>query len=144
MNAEAGLGTCCDQRDVGTTGARTKEDARLGFETVEIPPREAIEPRLYALIADHLDRIEGDNPRGFDLGLVALAVEVVVPDPENAWVRREEGRYSPPTDVDTYWSYYCSDWRPWVRRAIFREAYDFLEYGSSSSGEDSEEDESEE
>jgi hypothetical protein len=52
----------------------------------------------------------------------------MVPDPENAWVRREEGRYSPPADTDSYWSYYCTDYRRWVKKAVFREAYDFYEY----------------
>jgi hypothetical protein len=97
---------------------------------------------MHALIADELDIIEEDNPEGFDIGVVAFAIEVITPDPENTWVRREEGRYFPPADTDGYWSYYCSDYRRWVKTAVFRDAYNFYEYPSTHGG--TEEDEQDE
>jgi hypothetical protein len=38
---------------------------------------------MHALVADELDLLEEDNPEGFDIGVVAFAIEVITPDPEN-------------------------------------------------------------
>ena len=96
---------------------------------------------MHALVADHLDQIEEANPEGFDLGIIAFAVEVINPDPEGALIRREEGGYWPPSDITTYQSHYCTDWRWWVKKAFFRDAWEYYEYPSSDepSGEDDEE-----
>jgi hypothetical protein len=106
---------------------------------MEIPTREQLERRMNALVADHLDLIAETNSEGFDLGVVAFAIEVLYPD-ERTWLRREERGYSPPMEVTSYLSTYCSDHRWWIQRAVFQEAYDDYAYPTSSvaSGDDDE------
>ena len=105
---------------------------------MDIPSREQLERRMSALVADHLDQIAEANPEGFDLGIIALAVEVVFPDPESTLIRREEGGYSPSPDVNSYQSTLCTDHRWWVTKAFFQEAYEYYAYPRS--GENVEED----
>ncbi|MDQ3823650.1 MAG: hypothetical protein M3321_10485 [Actinomycetota bacterium] len=96
---------------------------------MEIPTREQLERRLHAIVADHLDALAETHPDGFDLGVVAIAVEVLYPDEQGAaFLRREEGGYTPPIDVESQWSYYCSDHRWWVKEAVFKEAHDYFAY----------------
>ncbi len=92
---------------------------------MEIPPREQLERRLHAQIADHLDRLAEENTDGFDLGVISYAFEVLTPF-EPTRLRREEGGYTPPIDVNMYWSYYCSDTRWWVKESVFRVAADYF------------------
>jgi hypothetical protein len=99
---------------------------------MEIPSREELERRLHALIADQLDILERDNPEGFDVGVAAFAIEVIYPDPEDTWIRREEGKYFPPVDTYSYWFYYCTDHRLWVKKAVFRTAHESYEYPQDS------------
>src|SRR5262249_52839333 len=73
------------------------------------------------------------------LGIIAFAVEVIYADPDSALIRREEGGYSPPSDVLTYQSHLCTDWRRWVKKAFSREAYEWYEYTSGSEDEDDDE-----
>jgi hypothetical protein len=108
---------------------------------VDIPTRNQLERRMSALIADHLDTIAEANPDGFDLGVVALAVEVHYSNPENQLLRRAEGGYTPDMDVSSYWSFYCSDHRWWVQKAAFSEAYSFYESPTSGGGDESDESE---
>jgi hypothetical protein len=99
---------------------------------------------MHALVADSLDLLAEDNPDGFDLGVVAFAVEVLRPDAENTWLRREEGGYTPAMDIDYYWAYFCSDHRWWVRKAVFAEADNYYRYPPAldeSSGDDEEDSE---
>jgi len=106
---------------------------------MNIPTREQLERRMHALVADHLDQIAEANPEGFDLGVVTFAIEVLYPD-EETWLRREEGGYSPPMDVTSYLSYFSSDHRWWVKKAISSEAHDYFAYPPPSN-DDEEEDE---
>jgi len=94
----------------------------------EFPAREQLERRLHALVADWLDFLAKDNSSGFDLGVVGFIGEVVTPDPDYTVLRREEGGYTPEMDTDYYFSYYCSDHRWYIKRAIFRDAAEHFQY----------------
>ncbi len=110
---------------------------------MDIPTREQLERRMHALVADHLDQIAEANPDGFDLGVVAISAEVVTPDPEATLLRREDGGYTPAIDSYYYWSYYCSDHRWWVKKALYAEANDHFQYPPTDE-EDEENDDPEE
>ena len=113
----------------------------VGSRRMDTPTRAQLENRLHALIADHLDALEAQNPEGFDLGVVAEAWEVLTADPNAVSLNRADAAYTPGWDVDYHFSYFCSDHRWWVREAMFREAHNYYQYPpSNSSTEDSEED----
>ena len=76
--------------------------------------------------------IARDNPDGFDLGVVGFIGEVVTPDPESTLLRREEAGFTPALDTDQYPSYYCSDHRWWIKRALFGDAGDFFRFPPNS------------
>jgi hypothetical protein len=104
----------------------------------EFPTREQVERRLHALVADWLDIVAEDNSDGFDVGVVGFIGEVVTPDPEYTVLRREEGGYTPAMDTHNYFSYYCSDHRWYIKRAIFGDAGDYFRYPPADSDEDEE------
>jgi hypothetical protein len=105
----------------------------------EFPEREQVERRLHALVADWLDIVAKDNSDGFDLGVVGFIGEVVTPDPEYTVLRREAGGYTPEMDTSYYFSYYCSDHRWYIKRAVFGDAGDYFQYPpDDSDGEDEE------
>jgi hypothetical protein len=102
----------------------------------DFPAREQVERRLHALVADWLDIVAEGNSDGFDLGVVGFIAEVVTPDPEYTILRREEGGYTPPMDTNSYFSYYCSDHRWYIKRAIFGDAGDHYRYPPADSDDD--------
>jgi len=105
----------------------------------EFPTRDQVERRLHALVADWLDTIARDNQDGFDIGIVGFIGEVSMPDPETTLLRREEGGYTPPLDTDQYTSYYCSDHRWWMKRALFGDAGDYFRFPPSEDEENGDE-----
>jgi hypothetical protein len=86
--------------------------------------------RLHALVEDILDQVEDDEPDGFDIGVIAVVVEVVRPkgvgDLDSGHYRPEVG-YEPMTEG--YFQFQCSDTRRLVQAAMFRNIADYVEIG---------------
>jgi hypothetical protein len=70
---------------------------------------------LDALSREHLD--------GFDLGVVAVNLEVLTEGPMSDYLKRSDAGYTPDDDVSSYFTYWCSDHRPHIQAAMFRDAY---------------------
>jgi hypothetical protein len=94
--------------------------------------REHQTARLHALIEDLLDDVAGEEPGGFDLGIITVGVEVLPPnelddltDPNRS--NRAEVGYEPRSD--SYLAFRCSDTRRRVQEAIFRDLADDLRAG---------------
>jgi len=106
----------------------------------DFPPREQVERRLHALIADWLDDLAESNSDGFDLGVIGFIAEVVTPDPGYTVLRREEGGYTPEMDTSNYFSYFCTDHRWYIKRAVFGDAGDYFRYPPADSDDDDNDD----
>ena len=107
---------------------------------MEKPSREQHVRRLHALIEDALDQVENQNPNGFDLGVIALNLEVLHERGLSSYLLRSDAGYTPDDDVSSYFTYWCSDHRPHIQAAIFRDAYNYastLEYDASQPVDDS-------
>jgi hypothetical protein len=110
---------------------------------MEKPSREEHVRRLQALIEDALDQVAGQNPDGFDLGVIALNLEVLHETPLSDFLKRSDAGYTPDDDVGSYFTYWCSDHRSYIQAAIFRDAYNYaqeLEYRRSQPSDDAPED----
>src|SRR6266550_3559551 len=94
---------------------------------MEKPSREEHVRRLHALIEDTLDTLGRNEPDGFDLGVIAIHLEVLSEAPLSDYLKRSDAGYTPGDDVDSYFMYYCSDHRPYVQAAMFRNAYNYAE-----------------
>jgi hypothetical protein len=105
----------------------------------ELPSRDELERRLDALTRDHLDSLYADEPDGFRIGVVGLIYEVLTPSEPSA-LRREDAGYTPADNDASYFSYYTSDSRWWMKRAIFGEAGDFYKYPPDEAGKDDDRD----
>ena len=97
---------------------------------MNIPSRNKLEDRLQALVADMLDELETDYPDGFDLGVVLIGYEVQYPREGSSHLKRSAAGYTPDDDVGTWMSYWCSDHRPWVQRAITDSLYDLARWSA--------------
>ena len=98
------------------------------------PGREEHVRRLHALIEDALDYVQEQNAGGFDLGVIAVNLEVLYEASLSDYLKRSDARYTPDDDVGSYFMYWCSDHRPYVQAALFRDAYNYaqeLEYRRS-------------
>lgn len=110
---------------------------------MEKPSREEHLRRLHALIEDALDSVAERNSQGFDLGVIALNLEVLYETPLSNYLKRSEVGYTPDDDVGSYFTYWCSDHRPYIQAAMFRDAYNYasaLEYNDSQPSDDTTDD----
>jgi hypothetical protein len=75
--------------------------------------------RLHALIDDLLDEADEDNPEGYDIGIIAVVVEVVRNEElADLAGKRRLADYEPRTD--TYFDFRCSETRRLFQAAMFR------------------------
>jgi hypothetical protein len=90
---------------------------------VKKPSREKHQARLEAFIEDFLDALSREHLDGFDLGVIAVTVEVLTEAPLSDYLKRSVAGYTPDDDVSSYFTYWCSDHRPHIQAAMFRDAY---------------------
>jgi len=80
------------------------------------------------------------NPNGFDLGVIAVNLEVLYERSLTPHLLRSDAGYTPDDDVGSYFTFWCSDHRPHIQAAIFRDSYNYastLEYDRSQPSNDS-------
>ena len=87
------------------------------------PSREKHHARLEALIEDLLDALSREHLDGFDLGVIAVNLEVLTEGPMSDYLKRSDAGYTPDDDINSYFTYWCSDHRPHIQAAMFRDAY---------------------
>jgi hypothetical protein len=93
------------------------------LSVLEKPTRDKHHTRLDALIEDFLDQLSREHLDGFDLGVIAVHVEVLIEAPLSDYLKRSDAGYTPDDDVNSYFTYWCSDHRPHIQAALFRDAY---------------------
>jgi hypothetical protein len=75
--------------------------------------------------------------------VIAVNLEVLHETRLSDYLKRSDAGYTPDVDVGSF-TYWCSDHRPYIQAAIFRDAYNYaqtLEYDKSQPSDDTEEDE---
>ena len=90
---------------------------------MEKPSREDHRRRLHAFIEDTLDAFERLEPHGYDLGVIAIHAEILSEAEISDYLKRSDAGYTPDDDVTSYFTYWCSDHRPYVQAALFYDAY---------------------
>jgi hypothetical protein len=103
---------------------------------MEFPSHERLTVRLNAFVADALDELQRNHPDGFDLGVLGLVYEIVLPREGGLHLKRLESGYTPADDSWSYIGYWCSDHRSWVQEKLFEEAYDNSQSSSSYDSDD--------
>jgi hypothetical protein len=103
--------------------AWNSESRGCSVVSLKKPSRERHHARLDALIEDFLDHLSREHLDGFDLGAIAVSVEVLTEAPMSDYLKRSDAGYTPGDDVNSYFTYWCSDHRPHVQAAMFRDVY---------------------